>query len=265
MKDKPNIWHYGLMAERWGKFIHDAPEVPYFIKEIARFGEPVLDLACGTGRVLIPLLQAGIDIDGCDVSGDMLHYCRERAIDEDFNPDLFEQPMHAFDLPRKYKTIFICGSFGLAGSREKDLQTLQRCYDHLLDDGALLFNIQAEYTSSESWNEWLKEYRDRLPEPWPKEGNRREDKDGSESIAYFRILSLNPLEQSLTRQVRLEKVVNGELIATEEYTLFDNMYFMSEVLLMLKVAGFKEISVYGNYTENFATADHKELNFVAIK
>jgi 2-polyprenyl-3-methyl-5-hydroxy-6-metoxy-1,4-benzoquinol methylase len=32
----------------------------------------VLDVACGSGRLLLPLLRAGIDIDGCDISGDML-------------------------------------------------------------------------------------------------------------------------------------------------------------------------------------------------
>lgn len=59
------------MAECWAESITDAPEVPFFEKQIAHFGQPVLDVACGTGRVLLPLLQSGIDIDGCDISGDM--------------------------------------------------------------------------------------------------------------------------------------------------------------------------------------------------
>src|SRR6266511_2418284 len=50
------------------------PELPFFQQAIARFGQPVLDLACGTGRLLVPLLYAGIDIDGCDISGDMLQH-----------------------------------------------------------------------------------------------------------------------------------------------------------------------------------------------
>ena len=71
--DDPIVWHYGLMAERWAEFNNDAPEVPFFLKTIERFGQPVLDLGCGTGRVLLPLLQAGVDIDGCDISADMLN------------------------------------------------------------------------------------------------------------------------------------------------------------------------------------------------
>ena len=82
MSDEPVVWHYGLMAERWAEFITECREAPFFINEIARYGQPVLDLACGAGRVLLPLLRAGIDVDGCDISADMLHYCRRKAASE---------------------------------------------------------------------------------------------------------------------------------------------------------------------------------------
>ena len=43
------------------------------------------------------------------------------------------------------------------------------------------------------------------------------------------------------------------------------MYFKNELLLMLQLAEFHEISVHGDYTDEPATADHAELVFVAIK
>lgn len=213
----------------------------------------------------MPLLRAGIDIDGCDISQDMLHYCRSKAAREGFNPNLYNQSMHAFELLRKYKTIYICGSFGLAGSREKDLETLRHCYSHLEDGGALLLNIQAEYTSAESWNLWLPEYRQTMPQPWPNKGDGRVASDGSEHFAQFRIVHVDPLEQIYTRQVRLEKWSNGELVASEEYTLRGSIYFKNELLLMLKVAGFRETTVHGDYTDEPPTADHEELLFTAIR
>ena len=265
MTNEPLVWHYGLMAERWAESITDAPELPFFKKAIAQFGQPVLDVACGVGRLLLPLLRAGVEVDGCDISGDMLYHCRRKATGEGFSPHLYEQPMHAFNIPCRYKTITICSSFGLAGSRENDLDTLRRCYEHLEDGGALLLNIEAEYTSPESWKMWLKENRQTLPQPWPKDGDRRVAADGSKNIAYFRTAHIDPLEQIYTRQVRLEKWVSGEMVASEEYTLRENIYFKNEVLLMLEVAGFREIGVYGDYSDERATADHKELNFTAIK
>lgn len=265
MTDGAVIWHYGLMAERWAEFVTDAPEVTYLLQAIARYGQPVLDLACGTGRVLLPLLRAGVDIDGCDISKDMLQYCRSKAAREGLSANLYADPMDAFELPRTYKTIYMCGSFGLAGSREKDLETLRHCYAHLDDGGAFVLDIQAEYTSASSWNLWLAEYRHAMPQPWPEKGDGRIAGDGSEHFAQFRMVNVDPLEQTYTRQVRLEKWSGGGLVAAEEHTLCGSMYFKHEVLLMLKVVGFNAISVHGGYTDEPPTADHEDLVFTAIR
>jgi SAM-dependent methyltransferase len=265
MLDEPVVWHYGLMAERWGTTIHAAPELPFYQQAIARFGQPVLDLACGTGRLLVPLLQTGIDIDGCDISGDMLQYCQRAANRAGFRPHLYEQPMAALDLPRRYKTIYLCDAFGLAGSRANDLATLQRCYAHLEDNGALLLSIQAEYASPESWQLWLREHRQALPQPWPADGDQRVAADGSEHHALFRTIAVDPLEQRYTREVRLEKWVAGTLVAAETYTLRGQMYFKNELLLLLQIAGFREVTVCGDYTAVPATAEHGDLIFTALK
>ena len=85
------------------------------------------------------------------------------------------------------------------------------------------------------------------------------------SVAYFRTLDLDPLEQHYTRQVRLEKWVGDARVASQEYTLRANLYFKSEVMLMLKVSGFAEITVQGDYHREEATRGHKVLVFTAIK
>ncbi|HTP10062.1 MAG TPA: class I SAM-dependent methyltransferase [Anaerolineae bacterium] len=265
MSVEPLVWHFGLMAERWADTPDKTPELSFFLKQIARFGQPVLDVACGTGRLMLPLLRAGIDVDGCDFSEDMLYHCRKKATTEGFSPNLYAQPMHVFNLPRRYKTIYLCDSFGLSGSRENDLETLRRCHAHLMDNGALLVNIEAEYTAVADWNQWSSEHCRALPEPWPEEGDRRVASDGSEHVSRFRTVQVDPVEQSFTRQVRLEKWDAGKLVVSEEYTLRGNMYLKPELLLMLKVAGFREVAVYGDYTDAPATADSDELVFVALK
>jgi len=265
MNYEPLNWFNGLMAERTAIFPPNASEILFFQREITRFGQPVLDLGCGTGRLLLPLMSAGVEIDGCDISGDMLHHCSQKAANLNLKPCLFQQPMHTFDIPRKYRTIYICDAFNLAGSRDNGLETLRRCFAHLHDGGALILNIEAEYARLQGWEKWGPAESKTLPEPWPEEGKRRVASDGSEYIERFRLVSANLLEQSYVRQVRLEKWVAGQLVASEEHTIRGDMYLKNEVLLMLKVAGFRQITVRGGYTDEPATPESKELIFTAIK
>ena len=85
----PQTWHYGLVAKWWAEFNEGGPEIEYFRRFIEDDGQPALDVACGTGRLLLPYLHAGLDVDGCDVSEDMIALCRERAEREGLSPTLF--------------------------------------------------------------------------------------------------------------------------------------------------------------------------------
>ncbi len=265
MTDQPVTWFHGLIAERTAAFCPEPSQVPYFQREIARFGQPALDLGCGVGRLLLPLLRAGLDIDGCDISGDMLRYCRDKAAAQNLEPRLYQQPMHTFDLPRKYLTIFICSSFNLAGSQENGLATLRRCFAHLQEGGALLLDIDAEYTWPQGWEYWEPEKRTALPEPWPEEKKRRTAADGCEYVEQQRMLSVDPLEQKMIRQVRIEKWAAGKLIDAQEYSQHRTLYLPNEVLVMLQLAGFRQTTMCGDYTGEPATPDSEMLVFTALK
>jgi SAM-dependent methyltransferase len=69
MSDQPQTWHYGLVAQWWAEFNQPDPqELAFYQSFVEGNGQPALDLACGTGRLLLPLLRAGLDVDGCDLS-----------------------------------------------------------------------------------------------------------------------------------------------------------------------------------------------------
>ena len=135
MSDLIQTWHYGVMARHWAENNTTGPEIAYFQKLIERYGQPALDAGCGTGRLLIPFLRAGLDVDGCDVSGDMLRYCRSKAESEGLSVRLYQQALHELDLPRQYQTIVACGVFGIGVSRDLDMQALRRFHQHLLPGG----------------------------------------------------------------------------------------------------------------------------------
>src|SRR5262245_136230 len=57
-------------------------DVSFFVNAARDSRGPVLEVGCGTGRVLIPTARAGIDIVGLDASPSMLSICRKRVSSE---------------------------------------------------------------------------------------------------------------------------------------------------------------------------------------
>jgi SAM-dependent methyltransferase len=265
MIHKPQVWHYGLVAQWWAEFNVAGPEIAYVQKLIERYGQPALDVACGTGRLLLPYLRAGLDVDGCDISPDMLARCREKGARAGLSPRLYAQAMHELDLPRTYKTIFVCGAFGLGGDRQQDVEALRRFYRCAAPGGVLVLDNYLPYGSPQRWQYWVRENRRQLPEAWPPSGERRRAADGAEYEARMRLVDIDPLEQLMTLQIRHEVRRDGRLMAAEENTLKERLYFKNELLMMLEQAGFGDVTVHGDYTEAAASAEHGILVFIARK
>ena len=266
MTDESGTWHYGLVARYWAEFNRPEPEeLAYYRAAIERFGEPALDLGCGTGRLLVPLRAAGLDVDGVDISEDMLDLCREHAEREGVSPRLERQAFHELALPRRYGTIYICDSFGIGGRRDRDLETLRRIHDHLEPGGALVFSLELPYNTDDEtrWARWLPGHRAGLPRAWPEEGDRQRAANGDEYELVGRLLELDPLEARERLEMRTRLFRSGSLVADEFGRLDQNLYFVPEIRLMLSVAGFEDVSVEGRYTGRPAENDDGTVVFVA--
>lgn len=264
--EQPKIWHYGLVARDWAEFATDGgKDALYFKARIETSGEPALDLGCGSGRLLLPLVQAGLDVDGCDFSKDMLAQCEARAKKEGLSPRLYAQAMHELDLPRRYRTIYACGVVGLGGERQLTLQAMQRCHEHLRPGGIFVFDYTARWNDPPAWLSTLPEGRKALPQEWPASSERKLLSDGTELEITARTVAMDPLEEVATRQIRARLWQKGELIQEEIHTQRLEDYSKNELVLMLEKAGFSEIQVNGDYRDEPATADHQNLIFVARK
>jgi SAM-dependent methyltransferase len=211
------------------------------------------------------MLHAGLDVDGCDFSKDMLAECRARATQEGLAPQLYQQAMHALDLPRRYKTIYACGVIGLGGERQLTRQAMQRCYEHLRPEGTFAFDFTPRWNDPPAYLSRLPENRHALPEEWHETSERERLPDGTELEITARTVSVNPLEEIQTRQLRARLWRDGELLEEQVHTQNYEEYGMHELILILERAGFNEIKITGNYSDESATADHTALVFIARK
>jgi len=262
----PQTWHYGLIAEWWAEFNTDGPEIDYF-GQFVRRAQPALDAGCGTGRLLLPWLREGLDVDGRDVSADMIALCRERALREALEPRLFVQPLHELDPPRRYATIVACGVFGLGSTRANDQEALRRFHRSLEPGGTLVLDNEVPYANARLWRRWTKDERAQLPEPWtgpePGKDGRRRTADGAELALRSRIVDVDPLDQTVWMELRATKWRNGEVVAREVHPISMRAYFRDELLLMLAEAGFEHVDVRGGYADEEPAGDHEFLVYVA--
>jgi SAM-dependent methyltransferase len=259
-----STWHYGVIARWWAEFNKSGPEIDYF-RSFVEAGQPALDVACGTGRLLLPFLRDGLDVDGCDISPDMLELCREAAEREGLEPNLYAQAMHELELPRRYRTIYVCGGFGLGSTREQDVEGLRRLHHHLEPGGLLVLDNEVPYADGALWQYWLQEKRQELPRPRRPPGGRRVGSDGAEYELRSRVLDLDPLDQSATLEMQAFMWRDGELVAEEEHLLTMRLYFRNELVLMLENAGLAEVEVRGHYSDAEPTGDDDFLVFLARK
>jgi SAM-dependent methyltransferase len=155
-----DLEYVGLMALAWDPLRGDTSgweDRAFYLDLIRERGEPVLDVGCGTGRLLLDYLALGIDVDGVEISADMLAICRSKAEAAGLDVDgrLFEQAMEAMDLPRRYRTIIVpSSSFQLVVDPIAAAEALRRFHAHLLPGGtlALPFYALAE-AADESWTD----------------------------------------------------------------------------------------------------------------
>ena len=100
--------YYGIVADAYDRYLARAgdEDVEYFARLVARGGEPALELGCGTGRVLLPLVERGLEVDGLDSSADMLDICRTKARRAGLRVSLFEAFAQTMDLPQRYRCVY---------------------------------------------------------------------------------------------------------------------------------------------------------------
>jgi ubiquinone/menaquinone biosynthesis C-methylase UbiE len=88
------------------EFAHRDHEIQFYLKQARRAGGPVLEVACGTGRLTLPIARAGLDATGLDVSRPMLEIARRKAAAEHLPITWVEQDCRCIALDRRFTLVF---------------------------------------------------------------------------------------------------------------------------------------------------------------
>jgi SAM-dependent methyltransferase len=212
-------------------------DVPYWLEAGRCAGGPVLEMACGTGRLLLPIRRSGVDIDGFDASPAMIARLKDRALAAGLEVRAEVADMRDFAMGRRYARIF-CGFNGFAHCETIDdqLATLRRALEHLEPGGALV--VHMSYPGPAYWSE--QEGRPVLEHEAPRPGggklqlwdNRRKDIVAQRQDSEVEIWELD---------------VDDRPVAAHAFTTHQRWVYRFELELLLRAAGFERIEFLGGF------------------
>ncbi len=254
MSTNPTYEYYGMMAEFWDLFRGDTSTWEdrfFFLEVVKKYGQPVLDVGCGTGRILLDFMQQGIDIDGVDNSPEMLALLRQKAETLHLEPALYEQDMHNLSLPRRYQTILVpSSSFQLLLDASLPPRAMSSFYEHLLPGGVLAMPFMTLWTQGEP-----------LESDYKREVVRPEDGATIRRGSHVRFDPDTGLEHTIDRYEILRE---GQVTASEEHhqSPATRSYAQEQAIALYREAGFEDIQVFHEFT--FEPAKPEDRTFCVL-
>jgi ubiquinone/menaquinone biosynthesis C-methylase UbiE len=239
--------YYGLMAQTWDLFRGDTSQWEdrqFYLDLLHESGQPVLDVGCGTGRLLVDYLSQGVDIDGVDVSPEMLALCRQKAEAQGLKATLYEGNMETMRLPRHYRTILVPSScFQLVLEPERAHRAIDNFYKHLLPGGTLVMPFMKL---------WFEGY----DSSWRLTGEKVRPSDGA-TIKRWSRNWYDPETQLESTEDRYEAIKDGVIIASEHHSRSPatREYTQRQALDLYIQGGFVDLRIYKGFTHEQASAD----------
>ena len=193
-------------------------------------GALALDVMCGTGRVLLPLLERERKVHGVDASPAMIARCEDKLAAHSLTTPLFRQDAAALNVPFRYGAAFIAGSaFDAIVDPAAAVQALTRLRAHLVEPGILVIACHVPDTALQRLAAPLVEVRTaRLP-------------DGSQIVLRSET-TWTEEARSMRAQQRYTHRRGTQRIAEENATVRETWYAPADILELARAAGFREAS-----------------------
>jgi SAM-dependent methyltransferase len=208
-------------------------DIDYYREALGGLEGPFLEAACGSGRLMIPMLEAGYDYRGFDHSEHMLAQCRQAADERGLTLRVQRTSYEDFSFDEAFGAIVSpVGSFTLVDDYAAALAALRRFHQHLRPGGRLFVDIMPlSYLTAR-----------------PLDGVRSWTTPTSDLLRITsNVVELDLLAQRRVSHDRYERWRGGRLVEQELEVLAVRCWGLKEFELTLKEAGFADISVCGDY------------------
>ena len=217
-------------------------DLPLLEAYAQRAGSPLLELGCGTGRLLIPLAEAGYRVTGVDLSPEMLRIARAKA-----RGSRCRRKRHADrgrlcgrSARRSYRLAFVVmNSFLHLDTQERQLAALRHWREHLAPGGLLVIDVfHPDVTQLAGFDGRLE---------WDKTWN---DPETGATVMKWLTRTVDLAEQTLHVTLIYDEVAaDGSLRRT--LVPFETRYLWRfEAELLLGKAGFTLEALYGDWDAN---------------
>ncbi|MRN53970.1 class I SAM-dependent methyltransferase [Paenibacillus monticola] len=221
-------------------------DIEYYRNRLKQCEGRILEAMTGSGRVLIPLLESGLIVDGIDYSPEMLASCRQRCEERGLVAHLYQSDLEELSLPESYEAIIIPGgSFMLIENREVSIKVLKRLYEHLQPGGRLILDFFLPDTNFECG---------------PVGGTSTFSLPNGDSITMdSTLVEADIYSQCKVTYLKYEKWRNGALIQTELQRFAIRWYGVEEFKLILESIGFSEVVVSADFDYNQTPRNGKQI------
>jgi SAM-dependent methyltransferase len=235
-------------------------DIPYgldFYCTLAReTNGPVLDIACGTGRIMLPCLEAGVDIEGLDLYEPMLKRLRTKAAARNLAPRLHQADMSNYSLPRFFGLVMIpFNAFIHNMTQQAQISCLKCCREHLSQGGKLVFDTFFPSLEIVGAPQNTRVLEGDFPHPNTGLPMRMYDTRTFDRVAQVQY-SLNELEL-LAADGGIQSVIRTQVNSRYIYK--------HEMELLLRVAGFSRWEIYGDFDGRPLTEENQAMIVSAWK
>ncbi|WP_155592210.1 class I SAM-dependent methyltransferase [Lysinibacillus cavernae] len=226
-----NLQKYNNPTEYDSLYSHYQDDLHYILHYLGTKKEPIIELACGTGRLAIPLAAQGIPVYGVDLHEGMIQHAIEKAQKEDVKVQFKVQDCTQLQLPITTTFIYMTGnSFQHFLTNESQNALLQSVKKHLQPGGEFLFDMRNAILSELSI---IDEYEEQTV-----------TSNGVRRITFHRE-EYDPVTQVLSCQA-----VHHQDHTTFEDSILLRYTYPLEMTRLLQQNGFEILHLYGSWQKS---------------